>query len=276
MDATYILLASSMVAGFLGVIMGVGGGLVLIPIMVGFLGIPVHLAVAASLVAITANSISGASIFLRSGLANVRLGILMSLGALVATLLGVILGKLAGGQVVTATFSALLVFTFWFMFNGRKDAWTPPNASDALALRLGLDGSYLDANTGRDMPYGVRHVRRSLMVMTLAGLSAGMLGVGGGLVQVPVMDRILHLPIKVSTATSNFMMGLSSAAGATAYLILGDVHPLVTGPVVVGIVVGSRVGSAVAPRLRSRHIRWLFLALLVAMLVQMLWKTVTG
>ncbi len=276
MDVPLILLMSSMAAGFLGVIMGVGGGVVMIPMMVGVLGIPVHLAVAASLVAVTANSISGASIFLRTGVANVRLGILMSLGALVATLGGVLLGKAAGGRVVTAAFAGLLLFTIWIMFQGRRNTWVAPEDSDPLALRLGLPSAYRAAPGDPPLPYGVLRVLPAMGVMTLAGLSAGLLGVGGGLVQVPVMDRMLRLPIKVSTATSNFMMGLSSAAGATAYLALGDVHPLVAGPVVLGIVAGSRVGSAVAPRLRSRHIRWLFLGLLVAMFVQMTWKTVTG
>jgi len=274
MEVLLILVLVSFAAGFIGVLTGVGGGIILIPVMVGILDIPVHLAIAASLVSVTANSLSGGSQFLRTGSVNIRLAILMSISALIATLTGVLLSKVVGGRVVTAIFALMILLTIWVMFKGRKDSFVDVKDSDPLALKLRLPSWYIPSTDGLKVEYGVLKVVPAIGIMAFAGLSAGLLGVGGGFIQVPVMDRVLKLPIKVSTATSNFMMGLSAAAAALAYLALGDLHPLIAGPTVVGIFLGSRVGAGVAPRIHSRHLRWLFLGLLLVMCAQMIVKVI--
>lgn len=269
MDATWILFAASLAAGFVGALMGVGGGLILVPVMVGVLHVPTPLAVGASLVAVIATSGAAAPAFLERRLVNLRLGVLMSVAAVAGALVGVAIGKLSGGRVVALAFMGMLGFAIWTMFQGRRDRPLPPGATGPRARRWGLGGAYQDPATGERVAYGVRRVVPGFLLFAVAGLSSGLLGVGGGLFQVPIMDRVLRLPFKANSATSNFVMGISGAAGATAYLVLGDVHPLLAGPALVGVLLGAKAGSRVMPRLRTGVLRWIFLALLVAMMVQM-------
>lgn len=276
MDATWILFAVSMVAGFVGALMGVGGGLILVPVMVGVLHVPTPLAVGASLVAVIATSSAASPSYLRRRLVNLRLGVLLSVAAVAGALVGVLIGKVSGGRTVAIAFVGMLAFAIWTMFMGRRDITLPPDASGPRARRWRLGGDYIDGATGERVAYGVRNVVPGFLLFVLAGLSSGLLGVGGGLFQVPIMDRVLHLPFKANSATSNFVMGISGAAGATAYLVLGDVHPLLAGPALVGVLLGARIGARVMPRIRSGALRWLFLAMLTAMMVQMVVVALRG
>ncbi len=269
MDATWILFAAALVAGFVGAMMGIGGGLILVPVMVGVLHVPTPLAVGASLIAVIATSSAASPSYLRRGLVNLRLAVALSVAAVFGALVGVLIGKVSGGRVVAAGFVAMLAFAMVSMFQGRRDQILPPESSGPRARRFGLGGDYVDDATGERVVYGVRRIVPGLLLFVLAGLSSGMLGVGGGLFQVPVLDRVIRMPFKANSATSNFIMGISGAAGATAYMVLGDVHPLLAGPAVVGVLIGARIGARVMPRVRSGVLRWLFLGLLAVMMVQM-------
>lgn len=270
MDATWILCAVSLVAGFVGALMGVGGGLILVPVMVGVLHVPTPLAVGASLIAVIATSSAASPPYLRRRLVNLRLGVLLSVAAVSGALGGVLIGKISGSRVVAIAFVAMLAFAIWTMFMGRRNQPLRPEASGPRAKRWRLNSDFIDGATGQQVTYGVRNIVPGFLLFALAGMSSGLLGVGGGLFQVPIMDRVLRLPFKASSATSNFVMGISGAAGATAYLVMGDVHPLLAGPALVGVLFGARLGARVMPRLRTGVLRWLFLAMLVAMMVQMI------
>ncbi len=270
-----LLFGASILSGAIGAMMGVGGGIVLIPVMTGFLGMPVHLAVAASLVSIVANSGTASASFLRAGYTNLRLAILLSTVSVVGSFAGVAIGKIAGGRLVTGTFAGLLALALWTTWLSRSDRPLPPGAGDPWESRLGLTG-LMPAADGSHTAYGVRKIGTGMALLVLAGLSSGMLGVGGGLVQVPVMDRLMRLPIKATMATSNFILGVTAAAGALAYLVMGDVNPTVAAPVTLGVVVGARLGAAGMKKIPSGTLRILFAALLGVMLVQMIVRTVNG
>jgi len=153
---------------------------------------------------------------------------------------------------------------------------TPPGSGGFLEKGLGLAGRFEDKATGQTVRYGVVRVHLGMALMLVAGLVSGLLGVGGGIIQVPVMDLVMSVPIKAATATSNFMMGITAAAGAVAYFAMGEVHPLVAAPVTVGVFAGSMLGARVMPRVRNSRLRHLFVLLLALMAADMAYKAFMG
>lgn len=276
METPLLLLATSLVAGFIGAMMGVGGGIVVVPVLVGLLHVPVRLAIGASMVGVVATSSAAAAVFVRDRLSNLRLGILASLFSVVGALAGVLVGKVSGGRVVTGVFAGVLVVAALAMLRRHRDRAVPPGSGGFLERSLSLTGRYEDRATGETVRYGVRHVHLGLLSMLGAGLVSGLLGIGGGIFQVPVMDAVMGMPIKAATATSNFMMGITAAAGATAYFAMGEVHPLVAGPVTIGVFFGSLLGARVMPRVRDARLRHAFIVLLMVLAATMAWRAVRG
>lgn len=273
---SFITLVASVFAGLLGSLTGLGGGMVLVPFMVGILHIPMETAIPASLFGVLATSTGSAPAFVKSGVANVRAGILIGYTAMAGTLVGVSLGQIAGPKVLSSIFAGVLVVSIWGMFAGKGNKTLAPGQGDKLTRQLGVDGTYFDPAEGRQIAYGVSNVVLSGLLTTVVGALGGMLGVGGGGLQVAIMNRVMKMPLKAASATSNFMMGMTAAAGCTAFLALGKVDADLTGPTVLGVLVGSRLGSLFLPRIPTAPLRWLFLTLLTLMTVQMIWQTVTA
>lgn len=269
-----LILFTSFFAGFMGAMMGVGGGIVVVPVLVSVLHVPLRLAIGASMVGVVATS--AAAGYLREGLCNVRLGVLASLLSVLGALAGVLVGRVSGGRVVTGVFAAVLAAAAVVMLRRRRESAVSPGAGGPLERSFSLAGCYEDRASGATVHYGVRHVRLGLLSMLGAGLVSGLLGVGGGIFQVPVMDAVMGIPIKVATATSNFIIGITAGAGATAYLAMGEVHPLVAGPVTIGVFLGSLVGSRVMPRVQDSRLRHGFVGLLLVLGARMAWRAATG
>lgn len=276
MDPTLLILGTSVVAGFVGGLMGLGGGVILVPVLVTFLDVPLRLALGASLMGVVATSTAGAATYVRQGLSNLRLGLLLSAVAVAGALLGIVVGKVVGERIVTGLLAAMLMLAAWAMLRRPGDRRVEPGTGTAVERRLHLDGAYFDPSSQSRIEYGIRHLWSGTAFMFLAGIVSSMLGVGGGVVQIPVMDSLMWVPMKAATATSNFMIGITAATGAVAYIAMGEVHPAVAAPVVVGVFLGSTIGAKVMPRVRDNRLRIFFVLLMVLLALDMAYKAFSG
>ncbi|MGC4001019.1 MAG: sulfite exporter TauE/SafE family protein [Anaeromyxobacter sp.] len=267
---TLAVLVVSFLAGLLGSLVGLGGGIIVVPALSLVLGVDMRHAIGASIVAVIATSTGSAARYVREHLSNLRVAMVLEL----ATAAGALVGALMAGQIPTRglklLFGALQVFTVVTMLrHGRGGARLEP-PPDAWADRLQLHGAWTDPVTGREHPYRVARTRFGLAVSGAAGVVSGLLGVGGGLFKVPAMTLAMGIPLKVATATSNFMIGVTAAAGAAVYFARGDVLPFVAAPVAVGVVLGATTGARIMGRVPTAAIRWLFVGVASITAVQML------
>jgi uncharacterized protein len=264
------LFGTSVVAGAVGAILGLGGGILLIPILTLFYGVDLHYAMGASIVSVIATSSGAAAAYLRTSLSNIRIGLFLTL----ATVAGALVGAGLAGVVPVRALQLLLglalgysAFTTLRQFHveipERLEA-------DRLALRLGLEGTYYDVPLDREVKYRAARVRQGFVAMFGAGLLSGLLGIGSGAFKVLAMDYFMRLPMKVSTATSNFMIGVTSAATAGVYFARGDIHPVLATPVAIGVMVGAVVGTRLMARLRNTTVRKAFLPVLAYLALSMI------
>jgi uncharacterized membrane protein YfcA len=277
--AMLAMLGVSVLAGLLGALTGLGGGVVVIPALVILFGIDLRYAIGASLVAVIATSCGAGASFLKAGLANVRLAVLLE----TATVLGAVLGAYVAGLVDTRTIKLVFVAVlFWSAYATlrppRPRAGDP--SPDALSTRLGLDGSApgeRGASAGEatvvPVAYRVHNLGLGLGVMTIAGVLSALVGVGGGVMKVLAMDRVMRLPFKVSTTTSNFMIGVTAAASAGIYLHRGQVVAEIAAPVAVGALAGSMVGARLLPKIRTPWLRRVFAIVVIASGLELLRRT---
>ena len=261
------LFAVSLGASGLGGMLGMAGGIFIVPILTVFGHLDIRTAIAASIVSVIACSCGSASAFLKGGLVNVRLAIVLE----TATTLGALTGVLLVGVIPTAylyfLFALIMTLSAQQMLSRRGEASGTSAGADEWAAALRLDASYPDK--GRDVEYRVQRLPLGMLLMYGAGLISALLGIGSGVLKVPAMDSALRLPIKVSSATSNFMIGVTAAASAGAYFMRGDILPGVAGPVALGSVVGSLLGARVLMAVSNERIRLLFVVVLLALAVQM-------
>ena len=273
MDAWFALwlLTVSLGASALGGMLGMASGIFIVPILTELGHVDIRTAIGASIVSVIACSCASASPFLKAGLVNVRLAIVLE----VATTLGALTGVLLSGVVPTAylylLFALILALSAQQMLSRRGETSGTCTAADTRgwSAALGLDGSYPDRALGRSVAYRVQRLPLGMLLMHGAGLISALLGIGSGVLKIPAMDTALRLPLKVSTATSNFMIGVTAAASAGAYFLRGDIVPAVAGPVALGSVVGSVLGARVLLAVSNERVRLLFVMVLLALAVQM-------
>lgn len=265
--------------GVIGAILGTGGGVVLIPILVLGMGMPMHHAVAASLCSVVATSSAVASTNVERGLANMRLGMTLE----IATALGAIAGGLVAGWlshgVLEAVFGIVLFPAAILMWRGRgtEGAAHADRSSASRHGPLGLLGAqYRDDRTGGVIAYRVRRLWAGLGISLFAGGVSGLLGIGGGVFKVPALHLFCEVPMKAAAATSNFMIGVTAAAGAFLYYGRGDVPTGLTAAVVLGVLAGSALGSILNRRIGGESARRLFAALLMLVSVQMIYRAWTS
>jgi uncharacterized protein len=270
---TLIAFAGSYIAGLFGSLVGVGGGVIVVPVLTLILGVPIHYAIGASIVSVIATSSGAASSYVRKGMANLRLAMLLEVATAAGAIGGALLAGVAPERVLYIAFGAILIYTASSMVR-RRGAGKPP-VPDPIADRLKLHGSYYDELEERHIHYRVARTRLGLAVSGFAGIMSGLLGIGGGAIKVPVMNVAMGVPLKVCTATSNFMIGVTAAASAMVYFARGEVLPFVTAPVACGVLLGAMTGSQLMGRMRTSWIRYLFLGVLLFTAGQMLWKGFT-
>jgi uncharacterized protein len=262
----------SVAAGTLGSLLGLGGGIIIIPALTLLLKIDIRYAIGASIVSVIATSSGAAIVYVRERLTNLRVAMVLEIGTTLGALTGsYVAGRISGGG-LHLIFGIVMAYSALMMFRKRREP--PPDAaiSAPWADYLRLHGSYYDGALDREVVYRVVRTRLGLGLMYIAGLVSGLLGIGSGALKVPAMDLAMRLPIKVSTATSNFMIGVTAAASAGMYFMRGDIDPFVAAPVAAGVLAGATLGSHLLRRLPGRTIRIIFIAVLLYVSLQMIWK----
>lgn len=264
------LFAISLGASALGGMLGMASGIFIVPILTIFGHVDIRTAIGASLVSVIACSCAGAAPFLHGRLTNIRLAILLEIATSLGALSGVLLIGIIPTRLPFILFALILMLSSWQMMTNRHDPVSRnTEGSDRWAM-FDLTSSYPDTKLGRDVPYRVERLHLGMLLMYGAGLVSAILGIGSGVLKVPAMDTALRLPIKVSSATSNFMIGVTGAVSAGAYLMRGEIVSAIAGPVALGSVAGAVAGARILLRIPSEKVRVLFAVVLVGLGAQML------
>jgi uncharacterized protein len=274
LEFTAVVWVLSALAGFLGALTGLGGGVVVVPALTLILGVDMKYAIGASLVSVIATSSGAAAAYVREGFSNIRIGMFLE----IATTIGAIVGAFLAGRVSTHALAivfglVLIQAAYQSLVRKEPDAGVMVQ-SDALATRLRMGGTYPVA--GKRVEYGVRNVPGGMGLMFGAGALSGLLGIGSGAVKVIAMDTIMRIPFKVSTTTSNFMIGVTAAASAGLYLERGYIDPRVAMPVMLGVLVGALLGAKVLVNARVRTLRLVFGVVILALAIEMIVNGITG
>jgi hypothetical protein len=263
-----VLFPISIVAGFVGSLLGLGGGIIVVPFVTLVFGIDIRYAIAASLISVIATSTGAASTFLKAHLANIRLALILELGTVSGAMTGFFLSGLLSSKYLFIFFGGFLLFSALMMLKNKHDSRAEKN--HPWAEKLKLNSSFKEGN--ETIPYKVENVTSGLFSMYAAGIVSSLLGIGSGIFKVMAMDGAMKLPIKVSTATSNFMIGVTAAASAGAYFFRGDIKPEIAAPVAIGIIIGSRIGAQVMPKIRADLLRKYFIIVMIIVSLQMILK----
>ena len=270
---TALLFGGALLAGFLGALTGLGGGVVIVPLLTLGFGVDIRYAIGASLVSVIATSSGAASAYVREGYSNIRIGMLLEIATTIGALVGAYLGGILSPSVIAIIFGLALIYSAYLSVRPRHEH-VATHTSDPLAVKLRLPSRY---PVGTEMvEYGVHHVGTGFGLMGIAGVLSGLLGIGSGAVKVLAMDHAMQLPFKVSTTTSNFMIGVTAAASAGVYLHRGYIDPLLAMPVVLGVLVGSLAGAKLLGRWSPRVLRLVFSAVIFLLALEMIFNGATG
>lgn len=272
---TILLLAGvGLFAGIFGAIFGIGGGMIVTPVLTIALGLDIKYAIGASIIAVIATS-SGASIaYLKDDMLNLRVAMFLEIATTVGAILGAVLTGVLPAKILYVLFGMLLIFSSWNMvrkLSASKDA-TVNTVSDQLSQKLQLNSTYYDQANKQQVDYKVANVPGGFAMMFGAGLASGLLGVGSGAFKVIAMDTIMKMPLKPSSATSNLMMGVTAAASATVYFFNGSIKPEIAAPLAIGILLGATIGSRIMQHLQATLLRKIFIPILFLIGLQMFLK----
>jgi len=270
---TSYLLIGSLLAGVVGSLTGLGGGVVLVPMLVLLFHVNVHYAVGASLISVIATSSGASAAYIREGYTNLRIGTYLQVAAVAGALLGALIAEHLHARVIAIIFGLVLMLSAYLSFQ-RKEGAEEDRPSDPVAVRLRMEGSLPVA--GGWKPYRVYNVNGGAGLMLVAGVLSGLLGIGSGAVKVLAMDQMMRLPYKVSTTTSNFLIGVTAAASAGVYLTHGFIDPGLTMPVMVGVFVGAFAGARFLMVARTESLRIFFSLIVFLMAVEMIYSGMTG
>ncbi len=273
LEFTLLVAFGSLLAGLLGSLTGLGGGVVIVPFLTLLFHVDIRYAIGASLISVIATSSGAAAAYLREGYSNMRVGMLLEVATSVGAVCGAYLATRIPTGAIAIIFGVVLLYSAWTSVRPLPDlsAGQPP---DRLAGLLKLDGSY-PTPEGR-FEYHPRNVPAGFSLMYAAGLLSGLLGIGSGAVKVLAMDRAMRIPFKVSTTTSNFMIGVTAAASAGIYLHRGYIDPGLAMPVMLGVAAGALAGARILPGAKVRTLRIAFAVAIAAIAIQMIYKGVGG
>ncbi len=272
MTADVGIFVVSLLAGVIGALAGVGGGILVVPALTILFGIDIRLAVGASIVSVIATSSGAAAAYVRDGMTDMRVGMFLELATTTGAVAGALLAAVVAPGALYILLGLVLLFSAGQQVLRLGEELPPVVEASPLAARIRLVGVYTDARLGREVPYAAQRVPLGFVLMAGAGVVSGLLGIGSGALKVLAMDGAMRLPMKVSSATSNFMIGVTAAASAGIYLGRGDVDPTLATPVALGVLAGATLGARVLPRLSNRSVRLVFLPVLLAVGVETLLK----
>lgn len=270
-----LVLLASVAAGLIGSLVGLGGGVFVVPLLTVAFGIPLPEAIGASIIAVIATSSGAAAAYVRERITNLRVGMFLEIATTVGAISGAFLEAILPKGLLFVVFGLILLISAAPLVVKIGEELPRGVTNDIWAERLALAGSYPDHLLDREVAYQVTNVPAGFSLMYLAGLISGLLGIGSGTFKVLAMDTAMHLPLKVSTTTSNFMIGVTAAASAGIYFQRGDINPLIAAPVALGVLAGASIGARILPRTSNATIRKIFLPLIALVALEMLIRGIT-
>ncbi len=273
LEFTPIVFAASLLAGFVGSLTGLGGGVIVTPVLTLFLGVDIRYAIGASLVSVIATSSGAAAAYVRDGYSNIRIGMFLEIATTLGALFGAFLGAHIPTSALSIIFGLILIQAAW-QSSREHHSKKGPLPPDALAERLKLNGSYYTSQGPQS--YVVHRVKTGFGLMFGAGTLSGLLGIGSGSLKVIAMDQAMQIPFKVSTATSNFMIGVTAAASASLYLSRGYVNPGIAMPVMLGVLFGSLIGARFLAGLPVPLLRRVFAVIVGIIALEMIVSGIRG
>jgi uncharacterized membrane protein YfcA len=267
------LIALAVGSGLIGAISGLGGGVFIVPALVILARMPMRVAVGASLISVVATSAGASVAFVRDGWTNLKVAMTLECATVTGAVIGAYLAGVVPTVVLEVLFAAMMLQSAYFTL--RKPGDEIVATSDRLARRLELGGEVLN-ESGQLVPYGVINVPAGGALMVVAGLMSGLLGIGSGALKVMAMDYVMRIPLKVSSATSNFMIGVTAGAGALVFLARGDIATTLAAPVALGVTAGAVTGSRILPHLSVAPLRMVFVIILILIALEMGWRAYSG
>lgn len=259
MSVAFVAFVVSVGAGGFGSLVGIGGGLIIVPVLSIGLGYDVKTAIAASLIGVIATSLSASPRYIRTGIADRRLGLLLLVAAALGGLTGGLTAGLLDGRVLALLFGLLLAGVALHMLRQIRNPSTPPPVDDDEGGG-GFISSYVEPTSAEVVTYQARRIGPGATVSFVAGNISGLLGVGGGVINVPTMNVLMHVPIRVATTTSTYMLAATATASAVVYLASGQLEPLLAAPVALGVIFGARIGARFSMHVSQEGLRLAFVA----------------
>jgi len=272
-EFTFLILIGSTLAGFLGSLTGLGGGVVLVPLLSIIFKVDIHYAIGASLVSVIATSSGAASAYVREGFTNIRIGMVLEIATVLGAIAGSLLATVLPTSVIATIFGAVLIHSALMAWAQHPD--DPENIkADAWSRWLRLGGTY--PTPAGLKAYEVTAFPLGFGLMSIAGILSGLLGIGSGAMKVIAMDHVMKIPFKVATTTSNFMIGVTAAASAAVYLHRGYIDPGLSMPVMLGVLLGSLLGAKILSHAQPSHLRRIFCVVVLLLGLEMIFKGITG
>jgi uncharacterized membrane protein YfcA len=265
-----IIFFGSLLAGLLGSLTGLGGGVVIIPMLSLGLGVDIRYAIGASIVAVIATSSGAASAYVKEGYTNIRLGMFLEIATTLGAVGGAVAATFAPTEIIAVIFGIILLVSA-FLSLKKKPAYLERTETSRLARFFKLSGTYPQKN-GTLVHYTVRHVSGGFLMMAVAGILSGLLGIGSGALKVLAMDNIMRVPFKVSTTTSNFMIGVTAAASAVIYFQRGYIDPGLCMPVTLGVLGGAWAGSRILTKSETKWLRYIFAGVITVLAFEMIYN----
>ncbi|MBS1801097.1 MAG: sulfite exporter TauE/SafE family protein [Acidobacteria bacterium] len=269
LDFTLLVFAGSFAAGLLGALTGLGGGVVLVPLLTLGFHVDIRYAIGASLISVIATSSGAAAAYVREGFSSVRIGMFLEVATTIGALFGAFLAAKVPTRELAILFGVVLIYSAWLSWRSNKLSHVEAVIDNPSSDRLRLSGSYPRPGGGH-IHYKVDRIPQGFAMMFGAGTLSGLLGIGSGAVKVLAMDRIMRIPFKVSTTTSNFMIGVTAAASAGIYLRRGYVDPALAAPVMLGVLSGAVIGAKLLARTKVSVLRMVFALVVFALGIEMI------
>src|SRR5665213_632711 len=268
-----IVLAGSFLAGLVGSLTGLGGGVIIIPMLTLLFGVDIHYAIGASLISVIATSSGAAAAYVKEGISNIRIGMFLEIATTLGAVGGAMLAIFAPTHIIAVIFGCVLIFSAVLSFK-KKNQILVQTPAGKLANVLKMNSSY--PTPKGEIKYAAHNIPGGFFMMAVAGIISGLLGIGSGALKVIAMDNIMKLPFKVSTTTSNFMIGVTAAASAGIYMQRGYINPGLSMPVVLGVIGGAFLGSKILVKSETKWLRILFAIIITFLAIQMIYNGITG
>ncbi|GAQ02141.1 permease [Companilactobacillus farciminis] len=274
MNSMLLLLVMGVGAGVLGAILGIGGGMIITPVLTIMMGLDIKYAIGASIISVIATSSGSTIAYLKDDMLNLRVAMFLEIATTVGAIMGALLVGVFSSSFLYVLFGFFLLYSTYNMIRKLFDKKGEQvfTGHDPIVDKFKLASTYYDKSEQKQVDYSMKNVPGGFIMMWAAGLASGLLGIGSGAFKVIAMDTIMKMPLKPSSATSNLMMGVTAAASATVYFFNGSIRPDIAAPLAIGVLVGATIGARLMQVLKPRVIRMIFIPIILYMGVQMALK----